>query len=196
MDGRLGSDQNSEPNEKVRMIRLGEIIRSRRKGRLTVEEMSELAGVSTGLISQIERGKGNPSFKTMQRLAAALQLPIGALLQDDGVPPGPPAVGSDETRVGSSESESQNIVRKDARKKLVFPRESMVWELLTPDLNRSLEMVREVGQTDYDTREEPFVHRGGECVHVGRRTLEGHHGEEWLAHTTACQIAAEQSVPQ
>ena len=177
------------------MLRLGEMIRSRRKGRLSVEEMSELAGVSTGLISQIERGKGNPSFKTMQRLAAALQLPIGALFQDDGVPPGPPAVGSDKTRVGSSESESQNIVRKDARKKLVFPRESMVWELLTPDLNRSLEMLRAVVPPDYDTREVPFVHRGEECVHVVRGTLEVHLGDQVFALNTGDTITYDSSVP-
>lgn len=194
-DRSFGRGDVDEPSERVRMLRLGEVIRSRRKGRLTVEEMSELAGVSAGLISQIERGRGNPSFKTMQRLAVALQLPIGALFQDDGVPSGTSVVGSDITKVGTSESERPFVVRKDARKKLVFPRESMVWELLTPDLNRALEMLRAVVPPDYDTREVPFVHRGEECVHVVRGALEVHLGEEVFALHAGDTITYDSSVP-
>jgi len=165
----------------VRFIRLGDVIRAQRKGRFTVDQLSERAGVSSGLISQIERGKGNPSFKTMQRLAAALELPIGALFQN-GAPP-TAGVPSDPDGLNSTSlhGEQQMVVRRDARKKLVFPKESMVWELLTPDLNRTLEMLRAVVPADYDTREVPFVHQGEECVHIIRGKVEVHIGEQVFA---------------
>jgi transcriptional regulator with XRE-family HTH domain len=184
-----------KPHEQVRLLRLGQVIRSQRKGRLTVEELSERAGVSSGLISQIERGKGNPSFKTMQRLAAALELPIGALFQDDAAPVTSAAGEASAPSTGSADLERMTVVRRDARKKLVFPKESMVWELLTPDLNRNLEMLRAVVPADYDTREVPFVHAGEECVHVVRGTLEIHLGEHVFCLIAGDTITYDAGVP-
>lgn len=179
----------------MRFIRLGDVIRTQRKGRFTVDQLSERAGVSSGLISQIERGKGNPSFKTMQRLAAALELPIGALFQDD-VPPATDApADSDGPAVTSLPGERQMVVRRDARKKLVFPKESMVWELLTPDLNRTLEMLRAVVPADYDTREVPFVHQGEESVHIIRGKVEVHIGDEVFALDAGDTITYDATVP-
>jgi transcriptional regulator with XRE-family HTH domain len=173
------------------MMRLGEVIRGRRKGRFTVEELSERAGVSSGLISQIERGKGNPSFKTMQRLAAALEAPLGVLFQDDALPAAAYSSGADQT-----ERESRRmVVRRDARKRLLFPNESMVWELLTPDLNRTLEMLRAVVPPDYDTREVPFAHAGEECVHIVRGKVEVHLGEQTFSLEAGDTITYDSSVP-
>jgi transcriptional regulator with XRE-family HTH domain len=160
-----------------------------------VEELSDKAGVSSGLISQIERGKGNPSFKTMQRLAAALNLPIGALFQDDAVAAAGAPTDSDGVDAISLHHEQQMVVRKDARKKLVFPKESMVWELLTPDLNRTLEMLRAVVPADYDTREVPFVHQGEECVHIVRGKVEVHIGEQVFALEAGDTITYDATVP-
>jgi transcriptional regulator with XRE-family HTH domain len=176
------------------MARLGEVLRARRRGRFTVEELSERAGVSSGLISQIERGKGNPSFKTMQKLAAALELPLGALFQDDGAPPTGYPPNSDGGAI-SSQPERQMVVRGDARKKLVFPKESMVWELLTPDLNRSLEMLRAVVPPDYDTRDVPFAHAGEECVHIVRGRVEVHIGEQVFVLEAGDTITYDSTVP-
>jgi transcriptional regulator with XRE-family HTH domain len=186
---------DGKPHEQVRLIRLGQVLRSRRKGRLTVEELSERAGVSSGLISQIERGRGNPSFKTMQRLAAALEMPISALFQDDVAPLASTRGESATASTGSEDLERTTVVRRDARKKLVFPKESMVWELLTPDLNRSLEMLRAVVPSDYDTREVPFVHEGEECVHVVRGAVEIHLGEHVIGLGAGDTITYDAGVP-
>ena len=159
-----------------------------------MEELSERAGVSSGLISQIERGKGNPSFKTMQKLAAALELPLGALFQDDGDAPTGYPRSSDGGAI-SSQPERQMVVRGDALKKLVFPKESMVWELLTPDLNRSLEMLRAVVPPDYDTRDVPFAHAGEECVHIVRGRVEVHIGEQVFVLEAGDTITYDSTVP-
>ncbi len=47
-------------------------IRCERK--ITQAELAEKAGVSTGLIGQIESGKVEPSIKTLEKIAAALSL--------------------------------------------------------------------------------------------------------------------------
>lgn len=43
---------------------------------LTQEKLSELTGISTDYLSEIERGKKTPSFKRMESLAKALNVEI------------------------------------------------------------------------------------------------------------------------
>ncbi|MCD7887478.1 MAG: helix-turn-helix domain-containing protein [Clostridiales bacterium] len=48
------------------------MIDARRETGLTQKELSERTGISQGDISKLERGNGNPSLRTLQRLAAGL----------------------------------------------------------------------------------------------------------------------------
>ena len=52
----------------------------RRERNLTLERLGELSDLSVGIVSQIERGKGNPSFATLVQLAHGLDIPVGRLL--------------------------------------------------------------------------------------------------------------------
>ena len=45
---------------------------------LNQEELSRLSGIRSGTISDYERGKMVPGFKTLQRLLAALDFPLSA----------------------------------------------------------------------------------------------------------------------
>ena len=134
---------------------LGRAVKSARleKG-LTVEQLARRAGVSTGLISQLERGRGNPSFLILQRLAEALELPFGHFMQ------GPVSQGG-------------MVVRADQRKRLVVPHPTeIVHELLTPDLRGSLEVLRTTVPPGWTNEAQPFHHPGEECVHVLSGSLE------------------------
>ena len=137
------------------VVGLGRAIRSARRDKgMTVERLGREAGVSTGLISQLERGLGNPSFLTLQRLAEALELPFGHFMQ------GP-------------QPQNGMVVRAGRRKRLVTPQPTeIVHELLTPDLQRSLEMLRTTVPAGWSNENRPFHHRGEECVHVVSGTLE------------------------
>ena len=65
---------------------IGAVIRRQRAGRYTLAELAQRSGVSSGLLSLIERGRGNPSIETLQRIAAALDLAVVELLAPaDGV---------------------------------------------------------------------------------------------------------------
>lgn len=51
-----------------------------RSGGLTQEEVAERSGVQAGEVSRIERGKRDPQVSTLEKLAAAVELPPGRLL--------------------------------------------------------------------------------------------------------------------
>jgi transcriptional regulator with XRE-family HTH domain len=126
---------------------LGRLVRSIRVGRgMSIEGLAKVAGVSAGGISQIERGVGNPAFTTLVKMAYGMGVPVGSFMR------------TDQEEVGL-------VVRKDRRKRLV-PSEGLIYELLTPDLQRRLEVLRVQIACGFDNSERPFVHEGEECVHM------------------------------
>ena len=63
------------------MGKLGKNLRAARvKLGLTQEEVAERSGVQAGEVSRIERGKRDPQVSTLEKLAAAVELPPGRLL--------------------------------------------------------------------------------------------------------------------
>jgi len=127
---------------------LGSQIRSLRKERdLTLERLSELSGLSIGIVSQIERGRGNPSFATLVQIAHGLDIPVGRLLY-------------------VAEQNRSPVVREHQRRRLdghgLGEDDGGRYELLTPDLNGSLEVVWVETQPGYDTAATPFRHNGEE----------------------------------
>jgi transcriptional regulator with XRE-family HTH domain len=153
---------------------VGRRIRAERRARdWTVDQVAEKAGVSKGLLSQLERGIGNPSLGNLHKIAEALDLPLSRLFVEDEPTDPRPTHG-----VAVPLRPKFGIVRADARKKLLFPQERMTYELLTPDLQRSLEVLRCVIPHDWDTEDTPLCHDGEEWVYVLRGRLEGHVGDE------------------
>ena len=53
---------------------------------MTVKELAEAADVSTGLISQVERGLTDPSLETLRRMARALGSPVCDLCRREEPP--------------------------------------------------------------------------------------------------------------
>ena len=146
MSSAPGKTGNGLPMESM-LSNFGFRIRMLRKERqLTTAKLAEAAGVSAGLISQIERGHGNPSFATLVQLAHGLQLPVGQLLEPT------------ETH--------KVVVRKDERRRLdshgLTSGDGGRYELLTPDLNGSLEANWVVTPPGYDTSQTPYRHNGEE----------------------------------
>lgn len=147
-----GSDR---PSTETLMATVGGQLRALRKMHgLTLEELGRRSAVSIGLISQIERGRGNPSFSTLVQLAHALNVPIGRLFHtaDDSSL----VVRADERRIldvhGSAET--------DAR-----------YSLMSPNLNGAMEAIWVDVPPGYDTSDAPFTHPGEEFGVV----LEGRH---------------------
>lgn len=168
---------------------LGKQLRAlRHASSLSVEALARRAGVSAGLVSQVERGIGNPSLQNLQKLAGALGASLSALFSQDVAPERQPA--DEEPRRAACA-----VVRRDQRKKLVFPQERIVYELLTPDLQRSLEVIRSVVPVDYDTSARPYQHHGEECVHILRGRIEVHVGDESHVLEAGDTITYDASIP-
>lgn len=138
----------AEPVVEARVTDLGRRLLEARTGRFTVKELAQAAGVSAGLISQVERGHGNPSFRTLYRISQALGLRVGDLFGEE--PDHPHAKAS--------------VVREDQRKRLQLGNHGLVWELLTPNLQGQLEMLLTRVPAGFSNKEDPFQHRGEECV--------------------------------
>lgn len=63
------------------MAHLGKRLKAlRAESRLTLGQLSQMAGVSKAMLSQIEQHKVNPTIAVMLKVASALQLNIGELL--------------------------------------------------------------------------------------------------------------------
>jgi transcriptional regulator with XRE-family HTH domain len=141
---------------------LGEVgnqVRSLRKeAGLTLERLSELSGLSTGIVSQIERGLANPSFGTLVQLAHGLGIPIGRLFQ-------------------VSDRRRSPVVRKSERRRLdghgIGADDGSHYELLTPDLSGALEATWVETPPGYDTSANPYRHQGEEfgLVLSGRKDV-------------------------
>lgn len=126
---------------------VGNQVRSiRKEAGLTLERLSELSGLSTGIVSQVERGLANPSFATLVQLAHGLGIPVGRLFQVQ-----------DQRR--------SPVVRKAERRRLDghgIEDAGSRYELLTPDLNGALEVTWVETPPGYDTSSTPYRHNGEE----------------------------------
>jgi transcriptional regulator with XRE-family HTH domain len=131
-----------------------EIKRERKALDLSLEQLAQQAGVSIGLISGLERGRGNPSFNALVQVAHALNLPVARLFNTAGEP--------------------NPVVRVHERRSLDFhhggPTDAQ-HQLLTPSLDRTLEATFVSAPPGYDTSATPFTHVGEEFGIV----LTGHH---------------------
>lgn len=104
----------------------GKRIREIRKSKnMSIVELAIAVGVSKSLISQVERGDIFPSLSTLEKVAAALEVDITQFFKIES----PPV------------SESEIVVRENKRKKITMPNSSMVYNMLTPNLRKSLEFL-------------------------------------------------------
>lgn len=127
---------------------LGATLKENRVGRFTVEQLAEHAGVSAGLISQIERGIGNPAFATLNRLAHSLDLPLSKLFS------------------GPIEVDEHMLVRRADRRRIEIPSQGIVMELIVPDADRKLGAMVMTIPAHFDGSQVPHSHKGEECVVV------------------------------
>jgi transcriptional regulator with XRE-family HTH domain len=96
--------------------RLGETIRlMRQRAGLSIQQVAKKTGLSTGLISQVERALATPSVRTLRLLSIALDVPISYFFEEHTVV-----------------SPARYIVRKNDRRLLRLTASGVVKEALTP----------------------------------------------------------------
>ncbi|MGY4719883.1 helix-turn-helix domain-containing protein [Naumannella cuiyingiana] len=171
----------SEEVDAVTVADLGAVIRTTRKRLgMSVADLATRAGVSFGLVSELERGKGNPSFSSLSRLAAALDMPLAALV--------------------SPRADDAMVVRGDQRTHIpVAPGTPasmrVVRELLTPRTALVIQLIRSTLPPGFSNEEQPFRHLGTEAVTVESGVLIVVHGERRVRLAAGDSITYPCSVP-
>lgn len=126
---------------------LGKKIRQiRREKGLSLKEVAEKTGLTSSFLSQVERDLADPSITSMRKIAEALEVPIFYFLLNH--------------------EEHSPVVRRDQRKVLRLPQSHLTYELLSPDLNRKMEVMMARLEPGAASSDEPLSHPGEECIVV------------------------------
>ena len=149
---------------KVRQGSLGNIIRKARLARrMVLQDLANKAELSISFLSQVERDLLSPSVSALKRIADVLDIPAGSLM-----------FGA-ETRKGGV---GIGLVRRDGRKRVVFPDSRIEYEMLTPDLRRRMAMVW-LKAPPHAESGPVFSHNGEDAVIVLKGRLEVEIGGVW-----------------
>ncbi len=125
---------------------LGAKIRELRKGKaLTLKAVADFAGVTPSLVSQLERGKANPSLSVLSLIANCLKVSVASLLETDG-----------DGNNGSP------VLTKRSRKTLITEGNAK-FQLLSKHNDLNCEFVLNEWRPGTSTGEEKVRHEGVEC---------------------------------
>lgn len=115
---------------------------------LSIRELSDVTGITSSMLSQIEHDQVNPSINSLKTIAAALGVPLYRFFQDDIV--------------------TEPIVRKGKRKTIgrAEQSEDVFYELLTPNTSGSIEFCMMIIPPHTASAEEAHCHIGEEVAYL------------------------------
>ena len=143
-------DQSAFPADEESM---GARIRKRRMQLgMTLNDLAEATGLTKSFVSQIERGRNSPSISTLRGIAAGLEVPMFYFFQ--------------------AEQTTEPVVRLAQRRIVTFQNTGVKYEFLTPDLQRSIEMLELRLKAGQHTGSRPLAHEGEECAVVVQGSVE------------------------
>ncbi len=142
-------------------INIGKKIMEYRKFKnLNIRELATMAKVTPSLLSQIERGVANPSINTLKVISSVLEVPLFTFFV-------------------STVAAKDLVVRKEDRRGIVFPEsQNFSYELLSPDLNGTLEMALMTLTENSCSSEESMGHEGEEAAFVIKGKINLHLDDE------------------
>lgn len=150
------------------LIDLGKKIRNeRQKRKLTLENFSQMTGLSKSFLSQVERGITEPSITSLKKIAKQLGFSVVNLFQNGDTLNSNWEYHNAPVRVQDKSMnyvEKAEVVRGDKRKRFALPGSKVMYDLLTPDMNRQLEVMYMRVSEGEDSGEQPMVDPPGEKV--------------------------------
>ncbi len=126
---------------------IGQKIRDLRNEKgLTLAALAVITGVSTSLISQLERGGINPSISLLKAVSDALETPLASLLEEEGLP-----------------SPKPSPVMRAKERKIIGWEGGVRFGLLSRDLDLGCEFIFNDWPAGTTTGKQAYVHDGVEC---------------------------------
>ena len=117
----------------------------REEAGLTAAELAQQADLSPSMLSQVERGIVSPSISSLRRIAGVLSVPAFYLLIEDD-------------RLNGI------VVRCHDRRTIKLPDHDAIYQLLSPSLDKRIEMIAFSLGPGEATCESPMAHEGEECL--------------------------------
>lgn len=145
-------------------IDIGKKIRELRKEKnMNISVLAEIAGVSPGLISQIERNIVTPSIVSLWKIAQGLDVSVGYFFDEE------------------VKSTVSPVVKRNDRKRISASNNHALYELLSADLNRKIEFLYITIKAGDSSTKDLVTHEGEECgIVIKGRLLVKMEDEEYL----------------
>lgn len=128
-------------------INVGNTIKNIRTSKgILLKEVAEKCGISSSMLSQIEKGTANPSLNTIREIAHVLEVPIFKFFM---------APEKEEDKIA--------ILKKEKRK--IIESENLRYELLSPEVKTDIECMKMILKKDNsETSIKPKAHKGEEIA--------------------------------
>ncbi len=160
--------------------------------KITLKGLAKECGLSYSYISQVERGEATPSLSSLDRLAKALDTTVWQLLKDENEPslqgsgnPNPATANSFQSDNHSNHADQvsrktrpSKVVKKDMRRSIILPKTNVRYEMITPDLNSKIQVIKMEAEAGTDSGNLKLQHEGEECLFVLSGCLETEIGDE------------------
>ena len=181
-------------SEKLKALRL--------EHRITLDDLSKKSDVSKSLLSQIERNISIPTVRTLERITKALGITISGLFSEmETRSGGAPLFSSKKKKSENSDhlgknfnSEGIAVVRKEERKKLIPSNGKVQYELLSPDLQQTIQFII-VHYPVGAKRTEFIAHKGEECGVILMGKLKGFIGSNEIVLKEGDSIYFRSTIP-
>lgn len=158
----------------------GDRVRGLRKSKAkTLKQLAADTGLSSGYLSQIERGLAQPSITALVRISKAL-----------GVNPQFFFMGEPEV----DEAEKDYVVRHDKRLEVHYEN-GIVDQLLTPKSNRAMEVIRSIFPPGSGTGDDAYSHKGHEVMLIEKGVLDVWVGERHFVLEAGDTLSFDSSEP-
>lgn len=142
----------------------------RERRAISLRKLAEQAGISASLLSQIERGRTEPSISSLRKIAEALSVSIFYLLDD--------RVQGDAAQPDASVA--RGVVRRSERRRVTLPHSGLRYELLCPDLSGRMEAWMATLDPGAATGDAPRGHLSDEFMLIVSGATELEYGDETL----------------
>ncbi len=129
----------------------GKIRELRKQKKMSIDQLSKVTELSTGLISQLERNMISPNVAALWKISAALEVNMNYFFDEP--------------------EEQDPIVRKGERKKIQLPNSKITYELLCPNLKKAMEVLYITIEPGECSTEDKIAHEGEECGIVLKGSL-------------------------
>lgn len=140
-------------------MKIGEKIRKLRKeNKMSIEQLAEISGLSTGQISQMERDLSTPSVGSLWEVAKALNVHINYFFDEY--------------------ENNDPVIRKNQRKKIILPNSNITYELLNSNIKQKIEFLIVKIEPGMCSSDELICHEGEECGYMVQGSMKVKYGSK------------------